>query len=69
VARRPDLIVIDDYQYQGQADLSGKRARLERLRALAGVPVTVMPLGWALGGLRSFEGLAHLRAVLGRPPG
>jgi iron complex transport system substrate-binding protein len=67
VARRPELIVVHDYAYEGQADVDGKRARLATLRALAGVPVLVLPLGLSLGGLRSFEGLVRLRAALGGP--
>ena len=64
VARRPELIVIHDYAYEGQGDVEQKRKRLAVLRSLAGVPVTVMPLGFSLGGLRSFEGLEHLRKVI-----
>jgi len=64
ISRRPQLIVVHDYPYEGQGDVAEKRRRLAALRALADIPVTVMPLGNALGGLRSFDGLAHLRKVL-----
>jgi len=64
ISRRPQLVVVHDYPYEGQGDVAEKRRRLAALRALADIPVTVMPLGLALGGLRSFDGLAHLRKVL-----
>jgi iron complex transport system substrate-binding protein len=63
-ARRPQLIVIHDYEYEGQGGVDRKRKQLEALRSLASVPVTVMPLGYSLGGLRSLEGLEHLRRVI-----
>jgi iron complex transport system substrate-binding protein len=69
IARRPQLIVVHDYAWQGQGDVAGKRRRLAALRALAGVPVTVMPLGFSLGGLRSIEGLEQLRRVIGAQGG
>ena len=66
LARRPRLIVIHDYQFEGQADVAEKRRRLSALRGLSGIPITVMPLGYALGGLRSVDGLEHLgRAIAG----
>jgi iron complex transport system substrate-binding protein len=64
IARRPQLVVIHDYQYEGQGGLDEKRRKLQAVRALAGVPVTVMPLGFSLGGLRSVEGLEHLRKAI-----
>ena len=67
LARQPQRIVIHDYAYDGQADAAGKRAMLERFAPLAGVPVTILPLGCSLGGLRSVEGLERLRAALREP--
>jgi iron complex transport system substrate-binding protein len=64
IRRRPQLIVIHDYAYEGQGDVREKRRQLAALRSLAGVPVTVVPLGYSLGGLRSFDGLEHLRRVI-----
>lgn len=64
IGRRPQLIVIHDYSYDGQGDVSEKRRQLAALRSLAGVPVTVIPLGYSLGGLRSFDGLEHLRRAI-----
>jgi iron complex transport system substrate-binding protein len=73
LARRPQLIVIDDYAMSGQDDVPGKRAQLQRLVALANVPTLVLPLGEALGGIRSVDGLRRLaRAIAAvapaRPP-
>jgi iron complex transport system substrate-binding protein len=64
IARRPQLIVIHDYQFEGQGDVDDKRKRLRAIRSLAGIPVTVMPLGESLGGLRSIDGLEHLAKAL-----
>jgi iron complex transport system substrate-binding protein len=65
IGRRPQLIVIHDYAYEGQGDVSEKRRQLARLRSLAGVPVAVIPLRYSLGGLPSFEGLEELRRAIG----
>jgi iron complex transport system substrate-binding protein len=62
--RRPQLIIIDDYDFSGQGDAAGKRDRLRALPSLADVPTTVMPLGEALGGIRSVDGLERLARVL-----
>jgi iron complex transport system substrate-binding protein len=64
IARRPQLIVIHDYELEGQGGVNEKRKRLAAIRSLAGVPVTVMPLGLSLGGLRSIDGLEHLARAL-----
>jgi len=64
IARRPQLIVIHDYEFEGQGGVPEKRKRLAAIRSLAKVPVTVMPLGQSLGGLRSFDALEHLAKVL-----
>ncbi len=65
VARRPELIVIHDYEYEGQGGVAEKRKKLAGIRSLAGIPVTVMPLGFSLGGLRSIDGFEHLREIIG----
>jgi iron complex transport system substrate-binding protein len=64
IAGRPGLIVINDYAMAGQDDVAGKRARLATMPAFARVPTVVLPLGEALGGIRSVDGLKRLaRAV------
>ena len=68
VARRPELIVIHAYRWDGQADVDGKRRALAEVPGLAGVPVVVIPLGEVLGGLRSLDGLTRLRAAIGAAP-
>jgi iron complex transport system substrate-binding protein len=64
LARRPELVVVHAYAYAGQRDVDGKRAELARIPSLAGLPTVVLPLGCALGGLRSAEGLERLRRAL-----
>lgn len=64
VAREPELVVIHDYEYDGQGEVADKVQALRRIPSLEHVPVVAMPLGCSLGGLRSFEGLARLRAAL-----
>jgi iron complex transport system substrate-binding protein len=68
LARRPQLIVVDDYA-SGAAGLRRKRAALERFAALAGLPVLVLPLGAVLGGVRSIDALEALRASVARVRG
>ena len=67
VARRPELVVIDAYAFTGQGDIDDKRRAVQAIPALAGVPTVVMPLGLVLGGIRSVDGLARLRAAIGGP--
>lgn len=64
IVRRPELIVIHDYAYEGHGDVSQKQRQLAALRSLAGIPMTVMPLRYSLGGLKSFDGLEHLRRAI-----
>lgn len=64
VMRRPELVVIHAYQYDGQGDVADKRRMLAAIPSLAKLPTVVMPLGWSLGGLRSADALAKLRQVI-----
>jgi iron complex transport system substrate-binding protein len=66
LARRPRLILVHDYQYEGQDGVARKLQRLARFPSLAGVPTVVLPLGQSLGGLRSFLGLQRLREAIAR---
>jgi iron complex transport system substrate-binding protein len=68
IARRPQLIVIHDYQYEGQGGVDAKRRKLSDIRSLAPIPVAVLPLGLSLGGVRSVEGLERLRAAIASKP-
>jgi ABC-type hemin transport system substrate-binding protein len=65
VARQPALIVIDAYRHDGQGDVADKQRALRAIASLAELPTVVVPLGCSLGGLRSVEGLARLRAAMG----
>jgi iron complex transport system substrate-binding protein len=65
VARRPELIVVHAYRYEGQGDVPDKLRMLRAIPALAEVPVVVIPLGYSLGGLRSGEAIERLRAAIG----
>ena len=60
VDRRPELVVIHAYRYDGQGDVPDKRRALRAIPSLGDLPVTVLPLGCSLGGLRSTEGLERL---------
>ena len=68
VSRRPELIVIHAYQYEGQGDVTDKKKALDRIPSLAKVPTATLPLGCSLGGLRSAEGVQRLRSALKRLP-
>jgi iron complex transport system substrate-binding protein len=63
-ARAPALLVIHAYAWDGQGDVAAKRAALARVPGWRDLPVVVLPLGEALGGLRSVDGLERLRAGL-----
>jgi iron complex transport system substrate-binding protein len=65
VARRPQLVVIHAYRYDGQGDVADKQRALRAIAALAALPTVVLPLGDSLGGLRSVDGLARLRSAIG----
>ena len=64
IARRPQLIIINDYDFSGQGDVVEKRAQLGQIPSLAQVPTVVLPLGEALGGLRSVDGLERLARAI-----
>ena len=65
IARRPELVVLQSYRYEGQGDVADKRRMLRALPALSQLPTTVLPLGCSIGGLRSAEGLDRLRTAIG----
>jgi ABC-type Fe3+-hydroxamate transport system substrate-binding protein len=65
VARRPELVVIHAYRFDGQGEVADKQRAVRAISSLAALPVVVVPLGCSLGGLRSIEGLARLRAAIG----
>lgn len=65
VARKPDLVIIHSYDYEGQKDVASKRAALRKIPGLKNIPTAVLPLGCTLGGLRSLEGLQRLRTAIG----
>jgi iron complex transport system substrate-binding protein len=65
VTRRPELVIVHDYRYEGQGDTDQKRQRLAGVPGLTGVPVAVLPLGYSLGGLRSVEAIERLKVALG----
>lgn len=65
VTRRPELIVVHAYSYDGQGDVAHKTSAVRAVTSLAKVPIVVLPLGCSLGGLRSIEGLEKLRAAIG----
>lgn len=64
VARKPELIVVHAYRYEGQGDAADKQRALRAIPGLEQVPTAVLPLGCSLGGLRSGEGLTRLRAAM-----
>lgn len=68
VARRPALIVINEYAYAGQGGVADKQQAVDKISALADLPTVVIPLRDALGGIHSLDGLARLRAAIGRGP-
>ncbi|HKU42062.1 MAG TPA: ABC transporter substrate-binding protein [Polyangiales bacterium] len=67
VARKPDLVLIDDYG--GPADLAAKRAALSRVTPLAELPVLVLPLRDLLGTIRSADVIQQLTAAIARSAG
>lgn len=68
LARKPELIVVHAYGDAGSADVSGKIAALRAMAPLSALPVTVMPLRFSLGGLKTGEAATVLRSALGEGP-
>jgi iron complex transport system substrate-binding protein len=64
VARRPELIVIHAYRYDGQGEVADKQRALDAISVLSRLPTVTLPLGDSLGGLRSLDGLARLRVAI-----
>jgi iron complex transport system substrate-binding protein len=64
IARHPRLVLVHAYDYEGQGDVAAKRRQLRAIRALADLPVTVLPLGLSLGGIRSVDALERLAPIL-----
>lgn len=67
-ARAPDVAVVNAYAMEGQGDVEAKVASLRRIPGWKDLPVVVVPLGEALGGLRSIDGLVRLRAAFAALP-
>jgi ABC-type Fe3+-hydroxamate transport system substrate-binding protein len=66
VERAPDVAIVNAYAMDGQGDVAAKIASLHRIAGWERLPVVVLPLGEALGGLRSVDGLARLEAAFAR---
>jgi iron complex transport system substrate-binding protein len=69
IARRPRLVIVHAYDYQGQGDVGGKRRQLSALPSLANLPTATLPLGLSLGGIRSVDALERLHPILGAAGG
>jgi iron complex transport system substrate-binding protein len=64
LSRKPELVVVHAYGETGSPDVSGKVATLQRMDALRALPVTVMPLRYSLGGLKTGTAATVLRSAL-----
>jgi iron complex transport system substrate-binding protein len=62
--RKPEMIVVHAYQDGGSADVHGKLEKLRLVKALSAIPVTVMPLRFSLGGLKTGEAALLLRRAI-----
>jgi iron complex transport system substrate-binding protein len=62
--RKPELIVVHAYGEGGAADVGEKMAALRGIEALRALPVTVMPLRYSLGGLKTGEAATLLRSAV-----
>jgi iron complex transport system substrate-binding protein len=62
--RKPELVVVHAYAEPGSADVDQKMSRLRGIEALRALPVTVIPLRYSLGGLKTGEAAAVLRSAL-----
>ena len=67
VARKPELILIDDYG--AEEGLAQKRAMLEQVTPLKGLPIVVVPLRDVLGTIRTPQVLQRLTRELAGPRG
>jgi len=62
--RRPELIIVHAYGDGASTDVSGKVAALHGIEALRALPVTVMPLRYSLGGMKTGEAATVLRSAV-----
>jgi iron complex transport system substrate-binding protein len=67
VARKPDVILIDDYGPKG--GLEQKRQMVSEIAPLKGLPIVVVPLRDMLGTIRTPEVLKQLQKQLSRSKG
>lgn len=63
-AARPELVVVHDYTWEGQAALAGKVQTLHAAPGLADVPTVTLPLALSLEGPRVVEAAAVLGPAL-----
>ena len=68
LARKPELIVVHAYGDAGAADVGGKIAAVRAMAPLSALPVTVMPLRFSLGGLKTGDAATVLRSAIGAGP-
>ena len=64
--RKPELVVVHAYGEGGAADVGEKMAAIRGIEALRDLPVTVMPLRYSLGGLKTGEAATLLRSAVAR---
>jgi iron complex transport system substrate-binding protein len=62
--RKPDMIVVHAYRDGGSPEVSNKIEKLRAIGSLGGLPVTVMPLRFSLGGLQTGEAATLLRSAI-----
>jgi iron complex transport system substrate-binding protein len=62
--RKPEIIVVHAYGDRDAADAGTKLSALGAIDALRALPVTVMPLRYSLGGLKTGEAAKVLRSAL-----
>ncbi|MET0596095.1 MAG: helical backbone metal receptor [Polyangiaceae bacterium] len=64
IARKPEMIVVHAYTDGASPDVSGKLEKLRAIEPLRALPVTVMPLRFSLGGLKTGEAATLLRSAV-----
>lgn len=64
IARKPEMIVVHAYTDGASPDVSGKLEKLRAIEPLRELPVTVMPLRFSLGGLKTGEAATLLRSFV-----